>query len=465
MDVFTTLTMMASISITVPIVAWVAVGAPRTGGGIYWFLAALFGGIGIGVALIRPSLSFLHPFVLDQITNFGVFLALLLRWRAMEEQAGKPCPWTLVGMDLAVFGAVLSVLYLLELDIARSVFLSLLYAYVAWKLFAASRALYRQMPTLAVGLCVVFAFMLMVSFSGTALFSLQGEPFRAVGTGHLVSATALISFGASILTNFVWVGVVSYRTNEAREQRLLEHEREERRAQIGRELARVEAKSSIEVLSTGLAHELGQPLAAMLTAAQLCRRMVDDGLVDSRTASALLDSILSSVTRATAIIEKTRVTHLAASPSASVSDVAEIIEQTVALGASDAAAIGAQISFNFAATPLRARIDPVHLSQVLANVLRNAVQALGNSPVRQIFIKAEPHGKSIRITVTDTGPGISTAALERVGSLFFTTRQDGLGMGLAVSREILAGCGGALELQNVETGGLRVTLEVPNDVA
>jgi C4-dicarboxylate-specific signal transduction histidine kinase len=307
--------------------------------------------------------------------------------------------------------------------------------------------------------------MLMVSFSGTALFSLQGEPFRAVGTGHLVSATALISFGASVLTNFVWVGVVSYRTNEAREQRLLEHEREERRAQIGRELARVEAKSSIEVLSTGLAHELGQPLAAMLTAAQLCRRMVDDGLVDSRTASALLDSILSSVTRATAIIEMTRVTHLAASPSASVSDVAEIVEQTVALGASDAAAIGAQVSFNFAATPLRARIDPVHLSQVLANVLRNAVQALGNSPVRQIFIKAEPHGKSIRITVTDTGPGISTAALERVGSLFFTTRQEGLGMGLAVSREILAGCGGALELQNVETGGLRVTLEVPNDVA
>jgi signal transduction histidine kinase len=427
-------------------------------------LAALFGGVGIGVALIRPSLSFLHPFILDQITNFGVFLAVLLRWRAMEEQLGKPCPWSRVGRDLAVFGAVLSVFYLLELDIARSVFLSLLYAYVAWKLFAASRALYREMPTLAVGLCVVFALMLMVSFSGTALFSLQGEPFRALGPGHLVNATALISFGASVLTNFVWVGVVSYRNNEAREQALLEVEREQRRAQVSRELARVEAKSSIEVLSTGLAHELGQPLAAMLTTAQLCRRMVDDGRVDNRAASALLDSILSSVTRATAIIEKTRITHLPAAPSASLSDVAEIIEQTVALGAPDAAAIGAQVSFNFAAMPLRARIDPVHLSQVLANVLRNAVQALRDSPVRQIFIKAEPAGKSILITVTDTGPGISTAVLERVGSLFFTTRQEGLGMGLAVSREILAGCGGTLQLQNAETGGLRVTLEVPNDV-
>ena len=464
MDVFTTLTMMVSISITVPIVAWVAVGAPRSGGGVYWFLAALFGGVGIGVALIRPSLSFVHPFILDQITNFGVFLAVLLRWRAMEEQLGKPCPWSRVGRDLAVFGAVLSVFYLLELDIARSVFLSLLYSYVAWKLFAASRALYREMPTLAVGLCVVFALMLMVSFSGTALFSLQGEPFRALGPGHLVNATALISFGASVLTNFVWVGVVSYRNNEAREQALLEVEREQRRAQVSRELARVEAKSSIEVLSTGLAHELGQPLAAMLTTAQLCRRMVDDGRVDNRAASALLDSILSSVTRATAIIEKTRITHLPAAPSASLSDVAEIIEQTVALEAPDAAAIGAQVSFNFAAMPLRARIDPVHLSQVLANVLRNAVQALRDSPVRQIFIKAEPAGKSILITVTDTGPGISTAVLERVGSLFFTTRQEGLGMGLAVSREILAGCGGTLQLQNAETGGLRVTLEVPNDV-
>jgi C4-dicarboxylate-specific signal transduction histidine kinase len=53
--------------------------------------------------------------------------------------------------------------------------------------------------------------------------------------------------------------------------------------------------------------------------------------------------------------------------------------------------------------------------------------------------------------------------LDKVGSLFYTTRQDGLGMGLAVCREILAGYGGTLELQNAEAGGLRVTLEVPKD--
>jgi signal transduction histidine kinase len=249
-------------------------------------LAALFGGVGIGVAVVRPSLNFLHPFFIDQITNFGVFLALLLRWRAMEEQLGKLHSWSRVALDLAVFGAILSALYLLELDIARSVFLSFLYTYITWKLFAASRALYREMPTLAVALCVVFAFMLLVSFSGTTVMSLGGEPFRAIGPGHLVSATAFIAFGASVLTNFVWVGVVSFRAHESREQRLLEYERAERQAHITRELARVEARNSIEVMSTGLAHELGQPLAAMLTAAQLCRRMVADGMVDSRTAGA-----------------------------------------------------------------------------------------------------------------------------------------------------------------------------------
>jgi len=462
-DVFTTLTMMASISITVPVVAWVAVGAPRSGGGVYWFLAALLGGVGIAVALFRRDLGYLNPYVLDQITNIGVFMALQLRWYAVEELLGNPSPWKKVAIEVAVFEAILAALYFLNVDAARSLFLSLLYVYLAWQLFKSARKLYREMPTSAVAICIAFTLFILLSFSAQVFFSLQGEPFRAIGPGHAIEAMSLIAFGASVLANFVWVGVVSFRANEVREQAMLEHERRERRAQISHELARVEQKSSIEVLSTGLAHELGQPLAAMLTAAQLSRRMVDDGLVDNRTASALMNSLLSSVARATAIIEKTRVTHLLSSPSACVSDVVETIEQAVAMAASDAVASCAQVSLSFVATPLRARIDPIHLSQVLANVLRNAIQALGNSPTRQISIKAEPVGKFIRITVTDTGPGISTAAMKRVGSLFFTTRQEGLGMGLAVSREILAGCGGVLELQNVETGGLRVILEVPND--
>jgi signal transduction histidine kinase len=461
----TVLAMMVSISITVPLAGWVAVGMPRRGGGVYWFLGAFCGGVGVGVVLIRSFFPSIHPFIGDQLTNFGVFLALLLRWRAMEEQLGKPCPWTRVAIDLAVFGGILSALYLLELDIARSVFLSLLYAYVAWQLFLSSRKLYREMPTLAVGLCVVFSFLLLVSFSGTAMISLQGHPFRAIGPGHLISAIAFISFGASVMTNFVWVGVVSFRANQARQQQLLEYERGERQAHISRELARVEAKNSIEVMSTGLAHELGQPLAAMLTAAQLCRRMVADGLVDNRSAAALLESILSSVSRATAIIEKTRITHASALGLGGVSDVAETIKQSVLLGSAEADAAHVQVSVIHPEAPLRARIDPVHLSQVLANVLRNAVQALVNSPIRQVFVRAEPVGKSIRITVTDTGPGISTATLDKVGNLFFTTRQEGLGMGLAVCREILAGYGGTLELQNVATGGLRVTLEVLVDAA
>ena len=463
MDVQTTLAMMACISISVPVVGWVAVGAPRVGGGIYWFAASLLGGIGIATSVSRPSLGILHPYVLDQITNVGVFMALQLRMHAIEEQIGKSSTWAKVFAEVAAFLAILAVLYFLQLDIARSVFLSLLYAYICWKMFGSARKLYREIPTTAVAICIAFAFLLLVSFSGQALLSLNGEPFRAVGPGQVTEAMALIAFSASLLTNFVWVGIVFYRANEIREKQLLEYERKERRAQITRELARVEAKSSIEVLSTGLAHELGQPLAAMLTAAQLCRRMVEDGLVDSRNGAALLDSILSSVARATAIIEKTRISHAPSLQSATVSNVAEVIEQSVVLGASEAAAARVQVSMHFAAAPLLARIDPVHLSQVLANILRNAVQALGNSPIRQIFVKAEPVDHFIRITVTDTGPGISKGTLEQIGNLFFTTRQEGLGMGLAVCREILGGYGGALQFQNLETGGLRVTMEVPID--
>jgi C4-dicarboxylate-specific signal transduction histidine kinase len=200
----------------------------------------------------------------------------------------------------------------------------------------------------------------------------------------------------------------------------------------------------------------------MLTAAQLCRRMVTDGLVDTRSSAVLLENILAAVSRATAIIEKTRITHANLLGHDGFCDVAEIIDQSVALGVAEAEKVHAQVSVKHAAAVLRARIDPVHLSQVLANILRNAIQAVANSSIRRIFVTAEPAGDWVRITVTDTGPGISTTMQDKVGSLFFTTRQEGLGMGLAVCREILAKYGGTLDLQNADSGGLRVVLEVPS---
>ena len=105
--------------------------------------------------------------------------------------------------------------------------------------------------------------------------------------------------------------------------------------------------------------------------------------------------------------------------------------------------------------------DPIQLSQVLTNVLRNALAAMHDSTLRQIHIHCTQSGDQARLCLRDTGPGLSDDQLQKVGQPFYTTKSTGLGMGLSISRAILSQHGGALTLRNAEEGGAVTELELP----
>jgi signal transduction histidine kinase len=101
------------------------------------------------------------------------------------------------------------------------------------------------------------------------------------------------------------------------------------------------------------------------------------------------------------------------------------------------------------------------LGQVFLNVLRNAVQAVEGSPDGAVRVRARAATGKIEVTIEDNGPGISSELLARVAQPFFTTKPHGTGLGLWVSRGLMAQHGGSLDIQSVENKGTTVTLLLP----
>jgi C4-dicarboxylate-specific signal transduction histidine kinase len=110
---------------------------------------------------------------------------------------------------------------------------------------------------------------------------------------------------------------------------------------------------------------------------------------------------------------------------------------------------------------LAVRADPVQLSQIFMNVIRNAIQATHGQPLRQLRIRVWREGKMAHITLTDNGPGLPAEALSQAGTAFFTTKTEGLGVGLYISKSIAHQHGGSLSIGNSPTGGAVVELQLP----
>jgi C4-dicarboxylate-specific signal transduction histidine kinase len=118
-------------------------------------------------------------------------------------------------------------------------------------------------------------------------------------------------------------------------------------------------------------------------------------------------------------------------------------------------------SFVHDAKPAWVMGDPIQLSQVLLNVYRNALQAVAQVQTRKIVVRTSVQNNAVHVTVQDAGRGFVPETMQHVGEAFFTTKADGLGVGLNISRTIAQQHGGQLLFANALEGGAQVTLVLP----
>ncbi|HTV55160.1 MAG TPA: PAS domain S-box protein [Terriglobia bacterium] len=212
------------------------------------------------------------------------------------------------------------------------------------------------------------------------------------------------------------------------------------------ELSRVSRLTTMGELAASIAHEVNQPLAAVTNNANACLRLLANGKLAPEVLRRALEEIVADGTRASAVIARIRAFIKKTPPEKNELDVNEVIQEVLALAGRELHKNGVVIECRLAKALPRVMGDRVQLQQVLLNLIRNAIEAMAavTDRSRSLWVQSRT-GESgdLRVEVRDSGPGLGQEAA-RLFTPFFTTKANGMGMGLSISRSIIEDHGGRL---------------------
>lgn len=271
--------------------------------------------------------------------------------------------------------------------------------------------------------------------------------------------SAIFVFG--MLRYFTYIAMRIHEQNDERLEAAAALAREEERRRLGLQLAQLERQQSLGVMSASFAHELNQPLGVILNYAELLQHQQRSGTMEPAMTLSVLDDIIASTLRATEIIRRIR---LFIQPTQTLKherfDMRTVVENVLALAGPQALLSAITVAAPTMPEPIWVRADPVLMSQVLFNVLRNAMDSMVNSVERRILLDISQNTEDVHIAVTDSGHGLTTEGLQKAGDPFYSTKISGMGLGLSISKSILAQYGGHLSLTNTDKG-VRALIRIP----
>ena len=327
-------------------------------------------------------------------------------------------------------------------------------AWWAWRIFRQRTS--RGALTIAAAQTVLACGLLvhLVDLIQAATRSGSGPPMLGVlGLGTVGATTVLLSdagFVGIVFDKVVRQGV------EAAESRA----RMEERQVLGHQLVVLDRQRGFGLVAASLAHELKQPLTAILASAQAAQRGADRNRLAPEQSHALLDKVIHNARRMAGIMERFRTFIRPAALNPGPVDLGQVVRDVLDLLEPDLRRHRVQVAFP-AMGPVVVAGDAIQLSQVLLNVLRNALEAVAARPERSIRIQLTPAGTDATLTIQDTGPGLAPGLAERVGQPHVTTKAGGLGLGLSISVAILHQHHGSLALATAPEGGARAEIRLP----
>ena len=234
------------------------------------------------------------------------------------------------------------------------------------------------------------------------------------------------------------------------------------------ELAHVTRVMSLGALTASIAHEVNQPLAGIITNASTCLRMLaaDPPNVDGARETAR--RTIRDGNRAADVITRLRALFGRKGTTTEILDLNEATREVVALVFSDLLRNRVIVRVELDDEPLLVTGDRVQLQQVILNLVRNASDAMSevNDRPRNLLVKADrEHDGSARLTVTDAGVGLHPQTAERLFDAFYTSKTDGMGIGLSVSRSIIESHGGKIWAETNDGPGATFSFSIPRQAA
>ncbi len=233
--------------------------------------------------------------------------------------------------------------------------------------------------------------------------------------------------------------------------------------QVQAEFAHAARVSMLGELTASIAHEVNQPLAAIATNASAGLRWLDRPEPDIAEVRALTQRIIADAERAAGIISRVRDMAGHRTPAPAPLAINGVIEEAMEFLAHEFR--GQQITprLELGVNLPLVLADRTQLQQVVVNLAVNAVQAMAQTPAaaRRLTVQTRLYDGSVHVVVEDSGAGIDAALQRRLFESFFTTKTNGMGMGLAICRSILESYGGAISAGNAANGGAVFAFTLP----
>ncbi len=232
------------------------------------------------------------------------------------------------------------------------------------------------------------------------------------------------------------------------------------------DLAHVNRVTTMGELTASLAHEVNQPIAAAVTDANTCMRWLTRDHPDVEEARQAASRVIKDATRAAEIISRIRLLFKKGAPQQELVDVNEVIREMVVLLRNEASRYSISLRTELVADLPQVMGDRVQLQQVLMNLMNNGIDAMKDvAATRELALKSQRAGNGeLMVSVSDTGVGLPPQQADQIFNAFFTTKVDGTGMGLRISRSIVESHGGRLWAANNSPRGASFHLTLPTKV-
>ena len=223
--------------------------------------------------------------------------------------------------------------------------------------------------------------------------------------------------------------------------------------------------TSLGVLTASIAHEVDQPLAAIVISGQFSLRLLAQTEPDIDKVREVTGRMISDARRASEIIDRMLAMTTRRTPEREPLSLNEVIQESIVFFRHELQSKGISIAFELAPALPQVVGDRTQLQQVIVNLTINAIRAMAQSeaPRPTILIRTlRPNAQTVCCVVEDSGPGIDSAHLPHLFYRFYTTKDAGMGLGLAISRSVIEAHGGCIRADNnSELGGARFTFALP----
>jgi C4-dicarboxylate-specific signal transduction histidine kinase len=240
-----------------------------------------------------------------------------------------------------------------------------------------------------------------------------------------------------------------------------ERVRQEESTRLGEQIAQLERQRTLGAMSYSFAHELSQPLTAILMDTHAIKNSLQTGTVNPKEIADSVGDIERSATRTGQLVDRIRNFIRPTQSQYELVDVKVLAHDVQHLLSHDIRSQGVTFEWHFDESKCVVYGDKVQLSQIVLNVYRNAIQAMANSSVRIINVSIDRDEQRVFLRVHDSGAGLDESLKAKVGQPFFTTKEDGLGVGLSISKTIAEMHSGSLTITNAVGGGAVAELNLP----